>query len=488
MDALSPRESLWDTITPFHTGQWAKASQEAQRILAAHGLRLGAQIACGSFGCAHLLQEDPAQVVKITGDPSEAAAAAHLVEAFTEGEFAWEDTAIGQISCVYALSETQTFAILQERLHPLPPEAQRWIKDHRRDLLRVTERPFAQGDLLRQAQSVLGPAGSAQVDRLIRALALLRQLRIVWTDLHGGNVLQDDHGLWKIVDLGDSSVLDEDGWPVQQPLPQLRDSRHVPVEALRVPGKTRVLPPPLYTRGSILARGTQTKHCKKSKQGISPESAEFQRFVETVRRRLPGIGLGKKLGCGSWGCAYRAKERPGVVVKITGDRAEAAAAHRLLTAIQEKKVSWKDFPALARVYDVYGVLDDCEWPIPVFVILQEEVPEKAPSSLSGYLTYRVGTGAEDRVWHAIVNTAWGTARQVPVKLLDLAEDFDLPHDQVVALTATIRVLASIGVYWHDLHDENVRVDDKGDWKIIDLGFSQAPDATLSTLAQDREDD
>lgn len=248
------------------------------------------------------------------------------------------------------------------------------------------------------------------------------------------------------------------------------------VERLRA-GKGRTKLP---TEGALFTSAAMDQDCR-----VPPGSPEFQIYTEIIQQQIRG-GLGRKLGCGTWGCAYRAKGDPGRVIKITGDRAEVAAAHNLLTAIRKRRASWSDFPALARIYDVYGVLDLCGWPLPVFVIVQENIPEDPPAELDGYLTESSPDGKE--TWWRLVEAGWGRTGRVPADLLRRARDFGLPAEEVRSLVATIHALRQVPISWHDLHAGNVRADGNGRWKIIDLGVSVTLDTSVPIIKPPKPED
>jgi hypothetical protein len=215
--------------------------------------------------------------------------------------------------------------------------------------------------------------------------------------------------------------------------------------------------------------------------------------VNIVRKRVDALGLGELLGQGTQGQAYRVANRPNLVLKVTADRSEAAAAHQILNEVRQGKARWADFPALGRIYDVYGVLDDCDQPLPVFVVLQEFVPEPVPSHAAGFFDEATGLSSDGTkssrggTWgERIVQVAWqdprpmAQGRDLPSDLRQAVRRHRTDLEQVFSLVLTIRKMAWHGVAWHDLHAGNVR-QANGVWKIIDLGYSRAPNAEIATI-------
>ncbi len=178
---------------------WKAEESRAREALHAAGIVLGAQLGVGAWGTAYVDARDPMRVIKITGDPTEAAAAETLVRADT-----WDALpAIGRIFCVYRFANTPVFAIFQERLWPLTPADFAWIR--RANLwegLIAHDEP-AHAEIHRRA----GIAGfTEKIHALETTLMGLEALGVNYYDLHAGNLLRDVGGAWKIVDLGNSSV------------------------------------------------------------------------------------------------------------------------------------------------------------------------------------------------------------------------------------------------------------------------------------------
>lgn len=166
-----------------------------------------------------------------------------------------------------------------------------------------------------------------------------------------------------------------------------------------------------------------------------------------------GIHLGKKLGCGTFGCAYLDADNSHRVIKITGDPSEASAAARVIVARSEGH----RLPAVVRFFSVRAVLDN-----PLFVIRQERLIPLARRQFE-----MIAENAD-----AMYDTAYDSdAAQVA-----LARTLERKYRVAAALTLpilrTFRQLRAIGVDYHDLHEGNVLRDAAGRFKIIDLGISR----------------
>jgi len=189
---------------PARRQAWTAASTRALEILARHRLGVGARLGCGTYGCAYSLAEFPNRVLKLTGDNVEAASVQTVLAAIKDGRTTWASLpALSQFYCVYALAKTDgtplgVFALIQDKMKPLPSKAQRFITTYRYTILSPSSRQNA----VRHATEQLGPEGARQVQRLGDTIVELGRIGVWWDDLHAGNVMQDAAGDWKIIDLG----------------------------------------------------------------------------------------------------------------------------------------------------------------------------------------------------------------------------------------------------------------------------------------------
>ena len=266
-----------------------------------------------------------------------------------------------------------------------------------------------------------------------------------------------------------------------------RGQRDALVEALRAkaPPKQKRAPrrafKNLTTTGAVVVRGSEPKGCR----APEPKTAEWRRLANYAKDVLAdhGLPLGDKLGCGSWGCAYRVDGKP-LVVKITGDHTEAAAVRRVLEAVENGEVTWDALEAVNRTHAVYGVLDFCDQRLPIYVVVQDQLVEPVSKAVSAWFASPWSSKKKrPEVWENILAAAAGgsTGRKLRREVVERAEADLGEGANVGRLIDSVKLLLDIDVDWHDLHGGNVMIDHKGYWRIIDLGFSRSPDGVVPTL-------
>jgi len=189
---------------PVKQKAWTTASAKALEILAKKGLRPAKKLGCGTYGCAYTIEGLPNRVLKLTGDNVEAASVQTVLAAIQDGRTTWESLpALSHFYCVYALARTDgtplgIFALIQNKMRPLSAKEQRFVTTYRYTILSASSRANA----VRRAEEQLGPEAAQQVQRLGDTVGELGRIGVWWDDLHAGNVMQDDAGNWKIIDLG----------------------------------------------------------------------------------------------------------------------------------------------------------------------------------------------------------------------------------------------------------------------------------------------
>lgn len=171
------------------------------------------------------------------------------------------------------------------------------------------------------------------------------------------------------------------------------------------------------------------------------------------------------LGCGSFGCVYPIEGRPDVVVKITGDFSEAAAARTVVLA----EAQGKHFPALVRYHCVYGVKG-----APMFAVLMERLLRLDPPEYKFIASVENDLDAANR-----------GDREALASTIARAREALGAHgaEQVRRLVQTVEALRGIGIRYHDLHRGNVLKDASGAWRIIDLGVSVVPTQAVPRLGE-----
>lgn len=173
---------------------------QVELALRAQNIQLGRKLGCGSFGCAYTRKGYPDQVVKITGDPSEVAAAERVIAARRAGA---RLSGVVRFYRTFAVQGSSLFVVIQERLQPLSAKEYRLIEEQQDALYQLGTRgsPKQQKTSARLLSKDYGVSSSAIYD-LLRVFADLYRIGVEWHDLHEGNVLRSASGRLKVIDLG----------------------------------------------------------------------------------------------------------------------------------------------------------------------------------------------------------------------------------------------------------------------------------------------
>lgn len=191
---------------------------------------------------------------------------------------------------------------------------------------------------------------------------------------------------------------------------------------------------------------------------LPDDGDDFSRNERIAKGALAaaGVRIGRKLGCGTYGCAYEGKlNGEDIVVKITGDAAEAAAAQGVLSAIADGRTSWKQLAALAKLKCVYSFVDGAGEQIPVYAVLQEKLGELPRKDRKFIDLHRWLLVIDHPTVPKLAKAALGRAGV----------------DNARRVSETRTELARIGIFWGDVHSGNLLADADGRWTIIDLGAS-----------------
>jgi len=201
---------------PYGTKRWLEGRARVIAALDGAGVHLDlVSLGCGSFGCAYPVQGQPEVAVKITGDPSEAAAAAAVIAARQRGH---SFPALVTFHCAYSVRGSGLFVLIQERLERLDARERMFLTERSAELIAAVSYPERTRALSARTLARLGSVDAVQVEALVTTMVALRAAGIGWADLHTGNVLADPRsGAWKIIDLGVSTVppqaVPQLGWP-----------------------------------------------------------------------------------------------------------------------------------------------------------------------------------------------------------------------------------------------------------------------------------
>jgi hypothetical protein len=186
-------------------------------LLRQHRIYLDRVIGRGRYAEAYSIEGDPHQVIKISGDLTEAAAWAYLLEMVAAGEMTWDDVpSLAQVTCVMVVPplsrrDKPLYLIVMERCRPLS-RSERVLVERiddvllgHRGLYRAGIRaPYTVEDqvqrVVRRFRSV--SHGAEQARRLIETLQATAGQSLFVFDIHAENVMRDKGGDWKITDLG----------------------------------------------------------------------------------------------------------------------------------------------------------------------------------------------------------------------------------------------------------------------------------------------
>lgn len=276
-----------------HDG-WLPTMLAARDYLREKGHVIGDDIGQGFFG---MVFTTPSGVVKVTTDPSDAAAAETVRRA-------------GGLPGVMRVSEVVTipaqkveggwgpplgeghrlFAIFGERLHPIPREESSYI-DH------VIEGPgWADRSMRERAERVRDgrpktsllsavaprPEIGAKLLTLVDTLEALARLGVVVHDVRYDNVMQDSDGNWKIVDLGVSEA------PEVEIMERMAARQPKTLDAFRtwLTGPTAPLNSPFVLR--VLERPEGLIAFRSVAAAAKPPARRGRREVEDAGAVLPG--------------------------------------------------------------------------------------------------------------------------------------------------------------------------------------------------------
>ena len=173
---------------------------QVEEALAAQKIHLGRKLGCGTFGCAYLRRDYPQQVVKVTGDPSEVAAAERVIAARKHGH---KLPGVVKFYRVFAVRDSDLCIVIQERLSPLRENEYAMVEEqhHRIYNLGSGNNEAAQRKMAKKIGEHYG-VNPSEVYSLIRVFPELRGVGVEYHDLHEGNVLRTSSGHLKVIDLG----------------------------------------------------------------------------------------------------------------------------------------------------------------------------------------------------------------------------------------------------------------------------------------------
>jgi len=201
-------------------------------------------------------------------------------------------------------------------------------------------------------------------------------------------------------------------------------------------------------------------------------------FIERVSKALPQYKFDKfdTLGRGQNGTAYDIGNN--IVLKLTTDQTEARASN----VIKGKKLKYTN-----EIYDVFSFIDTTG--IRLYLIFQKLLAEIDNKNINimidefcDFLTendnYWKPTSTESRI-EKIIDSFFDIYKEQDVKFY---EKFSKKRDFFKKLYTFIlnsrEELEKYKVFFYDYHSGNIMLDSNGDFKLIDLGYSTAPETEI----------
>lgn len=227
--------------------------------------------------------------------------------------------------------------------------------------------------------------------------------------------------------------------------------------------------------------------------GLTREHPKWDTYANAGIRLLAkyGIPLGRKLGCGTFACAYEVRDDPSSVAKLTGDPSEAVAWAKAISTV----ASGGEWPqGLARTHCVKVLPADPDEPDRrLFYIRQERLeplsPEERKVFVGNIFALRKAAG-----WTA-VGAGLATAREQREARNKLITTFNPLGAGAVAsvqvLVDGIAWMKAIGVRTPDLHPDNIMVEvvpvdgspPRRLYKLIDAGLSSSKSTLVPALSE-----
>lgn len=225
--------------------------------------------------------------------------------------------------------------------------------------------------------------------------------------------------------------------------------------------------------------------------GSVQRGAVWDKLAEYAHKVLQKhrVVLGKRLGCGTFACAYNLQGEEDRVAKLSGDPAEAAAWARVLSLAKGKP--WPQ--GLIRTYCVEAFAT----PAPQSIVQVEGTNRRARPNRRMYLMLQDRAGAltaaemeflgHEENTNEILGAAGIAGHEGSLaNAVGQAVFADVNWQAVQALVSTIRWLRKQGIVWHDLHNGNVMGRGEGADRrvvIVDLGASEAPPTRIPVVRE-----
>lgn len=186
----------------------------------------------------------------------------------------------------------------------------------------------------------------------------------------------------------------------------------------------------------------------------------------------------KSIGCGTFACAYEDPRNPNRVIKITHD-ADDVISTTIASQYGEERVT--------QLFGVYkltnpGIMAKGRIEIPVYAMRVERLNE-VPVRQRRQINRMLHPIAQFALWrHATGDTSSYTHGQLRLSMLGECpreDDGTFACQSFVAeFIDALERLNAAGIAFRDIHVGNLGVDNRGNWKILDLGMS-SPDLSMA---------
>lgn len=198
------------------------------------------------------------------------------------------------------------------------------------------------------------------------------------------------------------------------------------------------------------------------KGGYGRTEGAADRLQDAFLARFPkGLRLGKVLGCGAIGCVV-ATSVPGVVVKITKDGTEAAAAHAILKGEIKSPILPKVYQVLTfnrRIYRRGRWNAGESLPQPWFVIVREDLADASEVTKKWWVgcVHTRNFNSYSSARSGVANT--GVCANAPANMRKFLDELD----ELLAAGPDHKV--------NDLHANNLGANKRGQLKVRDFGWA-----------------
>jgi len=209
------------TGTRQATQRFSRVATRAIALLERHGIEVGRILNRGRYAEVSNLLDHPDIIVKVSGDVTEAAAWAYLLEMVDQGALSWDELpALPRVHCVYQVpartkSERPLYVIFVDRCYPLS-RSEKLLVEAIDNIMLTGKKGYRPGirapyTAERAVQKITRRYRSLErsleyATSMVETLQTLASHSLFVYDIHSENVMKDRKGdmagQWKITDLG----------------------------------------------------------------------------------------------------------------------------------------------------------------------------------------------------------------------------------------------------------------------------------------------